>query len=122
MKLSSLKSILNTATYVLDQLDNMSDIRDRVSDRAERFSDRMSDIADRGREMIYGESHTGRNILLFLAGVGVGIGAGMLMAPSSGEELRNNVADRVQDIGDRVRDRFSTTETSRRSTGTEGGI
>ncbi len=115
MKLRSLKSILNTAMYVMDQLDNMGDVRDRVSDR-------MSDIADRGREMIYGESHVGRNILLFAAGVGVGIGAGMLLAPSSGEELRTNVKDRVQDIGDRVRDRFSTAETTRRSTGTEGGI
>jgi gas vesicle protein len=117
-----LKSILKTALYIMDQYDSASSgLRDRVSDSTERVSDRISDIADRGREMIYGEDHTMRNILVFAAGVGVGIGAGMLLAPASGEELRSNVREKVQDIGDRVRDRF-TTETPRRTTGTEGGI
>jgi gas vesicle protein len=51
-----------------------------------------------------------------VAGVGVGVGLAMLYAPASGEEIRSQIGDKVQDIGDRVRERFST----RTSTGTEG--
>jgi len=32
---------------------------------------------------------------------------GMLLAPASGEETRSNIAERVQDLGGKVRDRFS---------------
>ena len=47
----------------------------------------------------------------------MGIGAGMLLAPSSGEELRNNITDKVQEITNRVSSRADEY-----STGTEGGI
>jgi gas vesicle protein len=43
------------------------------------------------------------------------VGAAILFAPASGEETRNSISDKVQDIGDRVRERFST----RTPTGTE---
>ena len=43
----------------------------------------------------------------FAAGVAIGVGAGMLLAPASGEEIRGSIGDKVQDIGDRVRSRFS---------------
>ena len=115
---SLLKSILKTAVYVLDQADNLtSDVRDR----AERVTRRVSDLADQGHDVIYGEDHTMRNVGLFVAGVGVGVAAGILFAPSSGDELRSSVRDKVADIGDRVRDRFTPTAVAR-STGTEGGI
>jgi hypothetical protein len=79
-----LKSILKTAVYVLDQADNAADdMRDRVTDQVNRVSDQVSDITDRGRKAIYGESHTMRNVLTFAAGVGIGIGAGVLLAPAS---------------------------------------
>jgi len=118
-----LKSILKTAVYVLDQADNAAeDVRDRVYDQVDRVSDQVSDITDRGRRAIYGEDHTLRNVLTFVAGVGVGLGAGMLLAPASGEETRNSMRDKVQDIGDKVRDqvrqRFST-NVGARPTGTE---
>lgn len=118
-----LKSILKTAVYVLDQADNAADdMRDRVTDQVNRVSDQVSDITDRGRKAIYGESHTMRNVLTFAAGVGIGIGAGVLLAPASGEEIRGSVRDKVEDIGDRVRDqvrnRFSTSG-GPRPTGTE---
>jgi gas vesicle protein len=118
-----LKSILKTAVYVLDQADNAADdMRDRVTDQVNRVSDQVSDITDRGRKAIYGEDHTLRNVLTFAAGVGIGIGAGVLLAPASGEEIRSSVRDKVEDIGDRVRDqvrnRFST-GTGPRPTGTE---
>jgi len=114
-----LKSILKTAVYFVEQSDRVaSDLRDRVSDEYEGASDRISDLRDRARDLYVGESHTLRNVLVFAAGVGVGIGAGMLLAPASGEEIRGSIGDKVQDISDRVRDRFSSdTETA---TGTEG--
>ncbi len=114
-----LKSILKTAVYFIEQSDRVaSDLRDRVSDEYDGASDRISDLRDRARDLYAGESHTLRNVLTFAAGVGVGIGAGMLLAPASGEEIRGSISDKVQDIGDRVRDRFSSE--ARNATGTEG--
>ncbi len=113
------KSILKTAVHFLEQSDRVaSDLRDRVADGYESAADRVSDLRDRAQDLYEGEDHTLRNVLVFAAGVGVGIGAGMLLAPASGEEIRGSIGDRVQDISDRVRDRFSS-ETGR-ATGTEG--
>ena len=114
-----LKSVLKTALYFLDQSDRVaSDMRDRVSDSLDSAADRVSDLRDRAYDRYEGESHTLRNMLTFAAGVGVGIGAGMLLAPASGEEIRGSIGDKIQDIGDRVRDRFSSE--ARNATGTEG--
>lgn len=116
-----LKSVLKTAVYILDQVeDTAADVRDRMSERVDRVSDQVSDLADHGKRVIYGEDHTLRHILMFAAGVGVGVGAGMLLAPSSGEELRGQMREKVEDIGDRMRGKFSGTVN--RATGTEGGI
>lgn len=91
-----LKSILKTAVYIMD---STSDTVDRVSDRASRF-------ADDARDIVYpNQGNTMRNILSFAAGVGVGVAAGILLAPQSGAELRNSIGDRVQDISDKVRGR-----------------
>jgi len=54
---------------------------------------------------------------MFAAGVGVGIGAGLLLAPASGEEIRNSIGEKVQDISDKVKGRMSGQEYS--ATGTE---
>jgi hypothetical protein len=114
-----LKSILKTAVYFIEQSDRVAgDLRDRVSDGYESAADRVSDLRDRAQDLYEGENHTLRNVLVFAAGVGVGIGAGMLLAPASGEEIRGSIGDKVQDISDRVRDRF-TSETAN-ATGTEG--
>ncbi len=40
----------------------------------------------------------------FLAGLGIGIGLGILFAPMSGEETRNNLAQRANDLADSARD------------------
>ena len=113
-----LKSILKTAVYIIDQADGVtSDVRDRV----ESVSDRLADVADRGKDVIYGENHTLRNVGVFATGLGVGIAAGMLFAPASGDEIRSSMREKVEDIGGRVRDRF-TPSSRRRATGTEGGI
>ena len=40
----------------------------------------------------------------FLVGLGVGLGLGVLFAPMSGEETRNNIAQRANDLADQARD------------------
>jgi YtxH-like protein len=94
MKLNKLvKSALKTAVYLMDE----------TADQMDRVSERASSIADNARGVIRpNEGHGFRNFMTFLLGVGVGVGAGMLLAPSSGEELRNSLSDKVQDISDRV--------------------
>jgi len=61
-------------------------------------------MADSARDVMYPErDNTFRNVLSFAAGVGVGIAAGVLLAPQSGAELRNTITDKVQDISEKVR-------------------
>jgi|ERR1700677_1188973 YtxH-like protein len=107
-----IKSMLKTAVYFLDQTDRFAgDVRDRVSDTVDRAAGHVSDLRDQADELYSGPDHTVRNVLTFVAGVGVGIGAAMLLAPASGEEIRSQIGEKVQDIGDRVRERFTRTGT-----------
>ncbi len=117
---SLLKSILKTAVYFLDQSEHFAgDVRDRVSEGVDRASRRVSDLRDQAQELYEGEDHTMRNVVTFAAGLAIGAGAAMLLAPASGEEIRGTIGDKVQDIGDRVRSRFSS-EVKTAATGTEG--
>lgn len=120
-----LKSVLKTVVYLLDQTEDVAgDVRqrvnkgyDRVSDRVSDLRDQATDLGDRASNLYEGEDHTLSNILTFAAGVGVGIGAAILFAPASGEEIRSQISEKVQDIGGKVRDRFSSEP--RPATGTE---
>jgi gas vesicle protein len=40
----------------------------------------------------------------FLAGLGIGIGLGILFAPMSGEDARENLSQRASDLADSARD------------------
>lgn len=105
---SVLKSLLKTAVYVMDQ----------AADGVDRVSDRASDFAQDARTAIFPEEdHTVRNVLLFAAGVGVGAGAALLLAPASGEDFRNSIGEKVQDISDKVKGRVSSQHYG--ATGTE---
>jgi len=42
----------------------------------------------------------------FLVGLGVGVGLGLLFAPMSGEETRNNLADRANDLANSTRETY----------------
>ena len=97
MKLNKLvRSALKTAVYIMDQ----------TAEQVDRASARASEIADDAKNAIYPrQDHTLRNIVAFAAGIGVGVGAGMLLAPSSGTDLRNSIGDKVQEISNRVRNR-----------------
>lgn len=70
----------------------------------------------------------------FLFGLGLGVGLGVLFAPMSGEEARNTLQERAQDLASSARDSFEqskdrvqrTVSSFRgegvRPTGTESGI
>jgi hypothetical protein len=65
--------------------------------------------------------HSGINsAAALLIGVGVGVGVGMLLAPASGRETRNQISNRVQELGGRVRGKFAS-EKHEPGTGTYGG-
>jgi gas vesicle protein len=42
----------------------------------------------------------------FLCGLGLGIGLGILFAPMSGEETRNNLSDRANDLASSARETY----------------
>jgi hypothetical protein len=113
-----LKSVLKTAVYLLEESgDTANDVRDRVAQGVDRASDRLSDLRDRGRDFYTGENRALRSALMFGAGIAVGVGAGLLLAPASGEETRDAIGDKVEEFRGQVRDRFSP---ARSATGTEG--
>jgi gas vesicle protein len=43
----------------------------------------------------------------FLFGLGLGIGLGVLFAPMSGEETRNNLSERANDLANSARDSYA---------------
>ena len=53
-----------------------------------------------------------------LIGVGVGVGVGLLIAPARGDETRADIAEKVADFGDKVRER--TGKKPQSATGTDG--
>ena len=70
--------------------------------------DKVGNITSRTREAVGMEpDHTMRDAVSFIAGAGLGIGIGMLFAPASGQETRALISEKVQEVGTRVRDRFS---------------
>jgi len=79
---------------------------DQTADQVDRVSDRASQFVDDARTVVYpDENRVLRNVLSFAAGVGVGVAAGVLLAPSSGAELRSSISGKVQNIGDKMRGR-----------------
>lgn len=114
--------LLGTGVYLLDTM------RDRLSGTMEDFGDRARDTYDeaskrvsRASDVIRGEDHSGLGTTAaLLLGLGVGVGVGMLLAPASGEETRSTISNRVQEFGDRVRDKFQEQRRESGSTGTYG--
>ncbi len=116
-----LKALLGVGMYLLDPLrdrlaDRLDDFSDRAKDTYETAADRVSDFSDR----IRGRRSGWDNAIWMLVGVGVGVGVGMLLAPASGEETRRDIADKVQEVGDKVRTRFQSPNEPRPASGTYG--
>lgn len=101
--------LIGTGVYLLDSLreragDGFDDLRGRARDAYDEASKRAS----RASDALRGEDHHGiSTAAALLIGVGVGVGVGMLLAPASGEETRSTLTNKVQEFGDRVRDRFN---------------
>ena len=70
--------------------------------------------------MLRGEedSHVLGKVGALLVGVGVGVGVGLLIAPARGEKTRADIAEKVSDFGDKVRER--TGKKPQGATGTYG--
>jgi hypothetical protein len=108
---------LNLLNSLRDQLpDNLDDIKTRVRDTYGTASDRVSRASDvlRGEE----DSHMIGKVSALLIGVGVGVGVGVLIAPARGEKTRADIAEKVSDFGDKVRERAGKKPQS--ATGTYG--
>ena len=106
---SVLKSLLKTTVYILDQTAEQVD-RVAAGDRTAEIRDHAKRVVDSAASAIrpQREDHTLRNIVGFAAGVGLGVGAGLLLAPARGVEIRGAISDRVKDISDAVKGRVAT--------------
>jgi hypothetical protein len=88
-----LKSLLQAGVYLVDQSQRTAE------DVSERVKAGATDLGDRFK----GGNHTPRYVLTFAAGVGVGLGAGMFLAPDSGRA----VVDKVTAVGEKIKNRSS---------------
>jgi hypothetical protein len=107
------KIALGTGLFLLDQSDHakknvgdhLDDLRDRAQDTYQTAADRVARATDAlqndGHDAVWG-------LLKFAAGLGIGIGVGLLLAPANGEETRAKLAEKAQDLGDNVRQRFGS--------------
>ena len=104
--------LLGAGAYLLESL------RERVSDNVEDFRDRARETygvaasrTSRAAAALRGEdSNIWGSAAALLVGLGVGVGIGVLIAPASGEETRRNIADKVTDFGEKVRQRAQEVE------------
>ncbi len=89
-------------TYDTAYNHNVDDIKGRLRDTYDTAYNRVSRATDalRGEE----DSHRFGKFGALLAGVGIGVGVGLLIAPARGEETRADIADKVSDFGDKVRE------------------
>ncbi|MGA8311509.1 MAG: YtxH domain-containing protein [Terriglobales bacterium] len=113
--------LLGTGLNLLNSLrerlpDNLDDIKTRVRDTYGTASDRVSRASDvlRGQE----DSHILGKVGALLIGVGVGVGVGLLIAPARGEATRANIAEKVSEFGDKIRE--GTGKKPHSATGTHG--
>jgi hypothetical protein len=115
-----LRSVLKTAVDLLEQSERVSGrMRDGVNEGIDRAGGRLSDLRHQAMDLYGHEDHTVRNVVSLVAGVGVGIGLAILFAPASGEQVRNSITERVQAVGDRVREGVSSKrKVTRSATGT----
>ena len=105
---SLLSLLIDGGLYLLDSLrerlpDNMDDLKSRVRDKYDVASDRVG----RATSVLRGEedSEMFGKVGALLVGVGIGVGIGVLIAPASGEETRADLADKISDFSDTLRER-----------------
>jgi gas vesicle protein len=119
-KNTMLDVLMGAGLFLLDPVrDRLADSIENLTNRAQDTFETASDRIGRASTAIRGEDHSGMSAAAaMLIGLGVGVGVGMLLAPASGEETRSNLTDKVHNLGDRMRDRF--TNEPRPASGTYG--
>jgi|GEM_PF-449776 len=99
-----LKTLLGAGLYLLDPVrDRLTGRLDDIADRAKDTYEKATGRLDRASRAIRGEGNVAGTLTALLVGVGIGVGLGILFAPASGEEIRNTIADKYQDVSERVR-------------------
>ena len=96
--------------------DNMDDIKGRVRDTYGTASQRVNRATNalRGQE----DSQILSKAFAMAIGVGIGVGIGLLIAPASGEQTRADIAEKVTDFSDKIRENVEKKPPS--ATGTHG--
>jgi hypothetical protein len=82
-------------------------VRDRADDVGDEVKRRYEDQAERLHEAgraLRGRNHWVAPTMNFLGGIGLGIGLGVLFAPTSGEETRTALREKVVNIKNKVGD------------------
>ncbi|PYX83764.1 MAG: hypothetical protein DMG70_09285 [Acidobacteria bacterium] len=83
---------MNKLTRVLRRALDVLDLYDGASTAAR---DRVGDLVDRARKVFRSQrSHPFRNVGSLAVGTGLGLGAGLLLAPASGAETRRELVKR----------------------------
>ena len=100
----------------MPELHRDADVRQRESpgpgeqrqfvDRGPRAADEAA-IAHRGED----SGNALGAVAAGLLGLGIGVGVGLLLAPASGEETRNNIAEKARNLRDQVSSRVGATGT-----------
>ena len=100
--------LMGAGLFLLDPVrDRLADSIENLTGRAQDTYETATDRLGRASSAIRGEDRSGMNATAaLLIGVGIGVGVGMLLAPASGEETRSNLADKVHNFGDRMRERM----------------
>ena len=114
--------------------DDLVRILQRTLDEEKRADRRLTGIAEsinvealkntRSRSQLryrerYGERGTG--ISRFLWGIGLGLGAGVLLAPAPGRETRSSISERATELADNARSRYEDVRRSVTGARPEGG-
>ena len=113
--------LLDTGLELLDSVrerlpDDMEDIKGRVRDTYGTASRRVGRATNvlRGRD----DSQILGKAVALAIGVGIGVGIGLLIAPASGEQTRADIAEKVTDFSDKIRENADKKPPS--ATGTHG--
>lgn len=83
----------------------VDNIRDRVDDLTGSAKEKYDDAVERLERIsdsLRGKERWTSKAGSFALGVGVGVGLGVLLAPASGAETRNSIAQQASDVRDRV--------------------